>query len=911
MEKNLILQKAKSAEMSRDFATAERLYKQLIESDPSNVDYLRAVGGILVQAGEDERAISYYEQIISYYPHYTDAMNSLGAIYRRLKRYDEAISILQRALDEDRQLPTVNYNLGFTYKDMGNYEDAIDCFNYVIQKNPNDVLAYNHLGSIYLTLKDFEKSISSFKHGLTIDPNHPILNYNLARCYEASKDIPNAIRYYSRALKIRPGWKDAINDFSRLLMKCQKNKDAQDIVEQAIKLHSDDVDLKCLLGDIFINQYDYESAAEVYKQANVLTEKDPAIMLGLADAYEKQNKTNQAIELLQGLLDQDPDNLEAKQLYTNVMLDENQTEEALSYIQNIQECVNNPKDLKVLDLYGQYYVCAGDDAKAAEYANKIKFINHHYKDHMLHFAKRYAQLQKWEKAEEYANKYVEARPQNPDGFMSLGLIYEMKGDYIGAKNFFGKSANMRVPNVLAKKKIASLTDKLNDLDNYVSLQEIDPNEIIETVDLEDVPETNNDLVAADDFDFDQVGGAGDETPKDSEYFENLAADIEDKFAKEEDEDVFEIQDPDKMNLVDEDSEFDFNQKDDDVDPLKADNDEKFFVDGEEFSPQTALPEMAKMSEEAKGSAVAAREAADNAQRLMEQLQAQQAAMAEQLQEQQSMLKEQMMQNAQHMVKEAVCDFLETPMPEEMIPETKSEAEPETETVKVPVEQIAEQPVEQIAEQPVEQFVEVEDELPETVEVTEAAVQAEPEEGFDITAADITDIPEIADIPDMDNVPDIPVRNTTGNSISVNEMLEKIQKILQDDKIAKQNEEKLELFRTLRVLSNFLPESEKNSFQSCRMRMMIEYIIAKLSGKPGLLKTTQSLIKSGVLGDEYTSQLVKESEQEMGNELIRRVITDMKKMAESLEDKTLATSLMVTADGILEQIELKNQKAAIF
>ena len=45
-EKNLILTRAKSAVLSRDFATAARLYKQLLKNDPSNVDYLKELGSI-------------------------------------------------------------------------------------------------------------------------------------------------------------------------------------------------------------------------------------------------------------------------------------------------------------------------------------------------------------------------------------------------------------------------------------------------------------------------------------------------------------------------------------------------------------------------------------------------------------------------------------------------------------------------------------------------------------------------------------------------------------------------------------------------------------------------------------------------------------------------------------------------
>ena len=39
--------------------------------------------------------------------------------------------------------------------------------------------------------------------------------------------------------------------------------------------------------------------------------------------------------------------------------------------------------------------------------------------------------------------------------------------------------------------------------------------------------------------------------------------------------------------------------------------------------------------------------------------------------------------------------------------------------------------------------------------------------------------------------------------------------------------------------------------------------------------------------------------------------DMKQLAQGLDDKYLCTALCVSADGILEQIALRNQKSAIF
>ena len=57
MDKNLLLTKAQNAELSRDFQTATRLYKELLRNEPDNLEYLSTIGSIYVKSNEDEKAL--------------------------------------------------------------------------------------------------------------------------------------------------------------------------------------------------------------------------------------------------------------------------------------------------------------------------------------------------------------------------------------------------------------------------------------------------------------------------------------------------------------------------------------------------------------------------------------------------------------------------------------------------------------------------------------------------------------------------------------------------------------------------------------------------------------------------------------------------------------------------------------
>ena len=146
--------------------------------------------------------------------------------------------------------------------------------------------------------------------------------------------------------------------------------------------------------------------------------------------------------------------------------------------------------------------------------------------------------------------------------------------------------------------------------------------------------------------------------------------------------------------------------------------------------------------------------------------------------------------------------------------------------------------------------------------------------------------------------------------SVVSILSGITKILEDDDAAKMNASELELFKKFLTFRDFMPAEEKEAFDSGKIRMQLEYIIAKLSGKPGLLKTVQSLIKSGLLGDDYILSEDYETE-ELSNELIKKVLHIMISLSENLEDKGLTQSLKGCAEAVLEKIALEEEKSEIF
>lgn len=1088
-EKNLILNRAKAAVISHDFTTAARLYKQLLRDEPSNVDYLKELGSIYVKDSEDEKAIPYYEQIITFYPHYIEAMNSLGAIFRRLKRYDESINILQRALDEGRQTSAVNYNLGFTYKEMGNYKDAIDAFDAVIAENPSDVLAYNHLGSIYLAEKEYDKSIATFRRGLQVDPNHPILNYNLAHCYEEAKQENDAIRCYDKALKARPGWIDAIKDYSSILIKSQKTKEASDLVQRSIQLHPNDSKLLGMLGKIYLDQFDFDSAEKAFKRANSVDSNDVEILRGLAEALEKGAKPLEAVDAVSKAMEMEPDNQDIKKQYVHTLLSAQEYDAAHDNVQGLYKN-DGKEDPQVLDLYGQYYICTNNDEEAQEYYSEIEKNNLQYKDHILSAASRYSQIGKTDEAELKAKEYISKVSKDPKGYHVLGNVYEQQGEYQKAIDSYNTSKELFKPNILADKQISHLQGMLKkedvpqEIEEEPVVQEVEP-EVVEEAPVAEVEEKE------DEFDF---GTMGDNVPmgealleKEDDFFDDLDKAIEDEPEEPEEEPVPEPEEEEEKpvykpasydNLEDEslspfddleeepksvseqlvpDADFSEDTKKDELDddfifdslgndsgksdnsnpsdnsnskessndedilpsdaPASSDSKESSnpFADEDAFDPfepysaqepfdnpepynppqsnnapqannasdpyekqnpygnsnpyensmpyensnanpypnadanpnpynqqpsydqpyspprQTPQPDMEssmsqfadqmqkRMQEAMMDSAKYAMDTAMNAQKLASQIAEEQEKLRKQMDNigDSPAVKAEPEKTSEPQIETAAePEIMSEPESESMFesePESVSDPEIATEPEIIDEPEIMSEPeFSEESESPVLDgtdqdsiFVE-----PETENQMESSVQAEPaaEENLAGSFANISDI--LSDL-DIDDLTESNAVSSAHPLMTPSAILPKIERILANEEIAEENSPKLELFKKLLSFREYLDEQQRQEFDSGRIRMLLEYIIAKMSGKPGLLKTVQSLIKSGMLGDDYEIPQTQEEYDAASNALVKKVLCIMKDLCLGLEDQNLAKALCNCADSVLERIELEEKKSEIF
>lgn len=855
-DKEIVLRRAKNAVISRDFNLAIRLYKSLLQEDVKNIEYLSALGNLYMKNNDDEKALPYFQQILTFYPNNFEAMNSMGGIYRRMGRYQESIEILQKALETKINPAQVNYNLGFTYKLMKNYSDAIDAFENVIAVNPTDVLAYNHLGTIYAAQNNHEKAVATYKRGLQIDPNHPVIQFNLAKSLEAMHDDTSAIQAYDAALRAKPGWQEAVIEYAKLLLNHRKTRLAGELVQNAIGLHPQDFGLYAQMGQILMRQSNFEKAASSFEIANRLVSGNAENLKNLAEAFEKLGKKEEAVLTIKKAESVEPEDEKIKKSAASILLTAEKYREAAEVIRQLGSA--NKNDCETLDLAGQYSILIGRNDSAQNFASKIKKIDPDYVIYLYSFASRFFQKGNLEAAKENVKAFIDENMKNIPAWLLLGQIDEKLGNSEEALDDFSTAVAFDPNNFLAEKLAKELGNKIDS--EKTSRDEKKPDDSAlsgsQEISLDEFGFGDDENAASEEKSLESHEPAPDE-PENS----NGSAGPEDSTEDLKVEDKTDVLALDEKSALFEDGEKD-SESDDEISLDEIDKNTDEFKEDEEILPE---PEENAALNEPEDSA---EKHADNLN--PEEFKTQEENGASKIE----------------IKAEPAKSSEATPAAENNAPAERAE----------PSESVGQAEQAEPAEQA---------ESTEQTEPTEKIAGSEQETELPEEIPPYGDSEHSEDLPDEKDsfAPDAAAERKEAETAyetlmsQVSDVLPKLSSFIDNSEEEAKFQKEIELFKRLRQFGEQLPFEQRAKFLAGRVRLLLDYIIARLSGRPGLLRTASEVRRQNNI-QENDMQIAINGNNRRD---IINVLKDMENLTFYLGDKNLSKALIVVAEEVVDKL----------
>jgi tetratricopeptide (TPR) repeat protein len=220
---------------------AEDALARALALNPADWRSRMNLGVLYYKTARYAEAATAWEQVSKLTPDNFIVLNNLAGVYHMLDRDDDAASALQRSLEIKPDADTYS-NLGTLRFFQGRYPDAVPAFEKAVNMSANDYLVWGNLGDAY-------------------------------------RWAPG------QAAKANPAYSNAIR-----------------LAREALKAHSDDLDLRSSLALYLVKRGDKHGALEQIKEVDRADKKSAAALFNSTVVHELAGERDQALAALSSAL---------------------------------------------------------------------------------------------------------------------------------------------------------------------------------------------------------------------------------------------------------------------------------------------------------------------------------------------------------------------------------------------------------------------------------------------------------------------------------------------------------------------------------------------------------------------------------------------------------------------------------
>lgn len=241
------------------------------------------------------------------------------------------------AQDSLRQSPTLapeqTYDAFFleamVQRQQGNSDAAFDLLQHCIDIKPEASEAYYFLSQYYKVLKDNDKAMEMVKRAVALEPDNITYSETLMQTYIGQRQYQEAIAMAERLY--------------------DQHKDREDLLE--------------LLFQLYQHEQDYEHAISILDRLETINGKSERLSYAKSEIYSRKGDKEAAIAEMKGLADRYPNDMNYLGMYGDMLMMNNETEQALDIYHRIlrEEPSNTRAQVSMLN----YYREAGDSVAAA------------------------------------------------------------------------------------------------------------------------------------------------------------------------------------------------------------------------------------------------------------------------------------------------------------------------------------------------------------------------------------------------------------------------------------------------------------------------------------------------------------------------------------------------------------------
>lgn len=290
---------------------AERMYRQILQSNPRDAGAMHLLGLLAFHRGDHEAAVRYIVEAIRLDGSQAEFFANLAEVHRALGRLGEACDCYEAAVRIKPDMADTASKLASLLAVEGRYADAIHWYQQAIAARLDDASSHHGLGMVLQRCGQWPEAETAYLRALQLRPDSCEIHCSLGSLYQAQGKLDEAIASYHRALDIRSNYAEAHYNWGTALVAQGQPELAVARYRQAIVAKADFAEAHYNLGIALQKLAQLDEAADAYEHA-VLLRPDMALAHNnLGNVRQQQGKLSEAVACYQRALHINPQHIEA------------------------------------------------------------------------------------------------------------------------------------------------------------------------------------------------------------------------------------------------------------------------------------------------------------------------------------------------------------------------------------------------------------------------------------------------------------------------------------------------------------------------------------------------------------------------------------------------------------------------
>lgn len=316
----------------KNYAQAQRVCEQVLQSRPANADAHNILGVTLAALGQSDKAIETLKSAVKLNPKAASYYANLGEIQRQSGQLEEAAETLAKALELDPDNAQTHNNLGIVSYEKGEFAASANHYRKALTIRPEMPEAHNNLGNALRHAGDVEGALQAYQDALTHRAIYPEAYNNLGTLLQQDRKLEEAEHAYRKAVQQNPRYVEAHNNLASLMAQQGKDLDALRILGDVLKFAATNVKTLLLTARTQLKRGAHQASEQASRLALKQEPDNAEAMTILGQTLHETDRYDEAMEHLGKAVESAPNSPEALNFYGVALKSVGKLEEAKEYI---------------------------------------------------------------------------------------------------------------------------------------------------------------------------------------------------------------------------------------------------------------------------------------------------------------------------------------------------------------------------------------------------------------------------------------------------------------------------------------------------------------------------------------------------------------------------------------------------